>query len=206
MLSFVRWLAVVWVLGAGAALAQSFPALYDVSGVASNDVLNVRSGPGVQFGVVGALAHDATRVSVTAIDGNWAQVNAGETAGWAALKYLSARPPVDLTTATRVTCSGTEPFWSLDTVPGDKALLTTPDSPLVDVFKAWKFKRLPASLEKYLLHGEATGRELSVLAQPAVCNDGMSDRVYAIDVTVIVSGTGWEKGGVVYAGCCALSD
>ena len=194
------------VSAASVAPAQPFPALYDVSGVAADDVLNVRAGPGVGFAVVGALDHDATRVEVLAIDGNWAQVNAGETAGWASTRYLVARPPVDLTGAARVMCSGTEPFWSLEIAPGDQAYLRTPDSPLVDVFRAWRFQRLPSSLEKYLLHGEASGRELSVLAQPATCSDGMSDRAYGIDVTVIVTGTGWEKGGPTYVGCCSIAE
>ena len=36
------------------------PDEYSVYGVASNDVLNVRSGPGLGFGIVGKLPHNAT--------------------------------------------------------------------------------------------------------------------------------------------------
>jgi len=38
------------------------PDTWRVKGVASNDVLNVRSGPGLGFGVIGTLPHNATNL------------------------------------------------------------------------------------------------------------------------------------------------
>ncbi|MEP1932278.1 MAG: hypothetical protein ABJN98_18920 [Roseibium sp.] len=38
------------------------PDFYQVANVAPTDVLNVRSGPGVKFGIVSQLSHDATNL------------------------------------------------------------------------------------------------------------------------------------------------
>jgi len=43
----------------------AIPEGWYVTGVAANDVLNVRSGPGVEYDKVGELAHDASNVQVT---------------------------------------------------------------------------------------------------------------------------------------------
>ncbi len=57
----------------GLALAQSFPALYDVTGVASDDVLNVRAAPNANAQVIAALGPKATQVEVVRTDtsGHW---------------------------------------------------------------------------------------------------------------------------------------
>ncbi|WP_425074380.1 COG3650 family protein [Sagittula sp. S175] len=201
MLRFV--LAFVMICAASVANAQEgFPALYDVSGVGADDALNVRAGPGVNHGVVGALAHDQKRVEVLGVQGNWAQVNTGEVAGWASLKFLEPRPAEPLADAKGLRCFGTEPFWELDITPGDTARLRKPDSPLVDVFQVGALERAPAMVEKHVLRGVGAARELAVVVQPAQCSDGMSDRSYALDVTVIVTGAQ----GPTYAGCCSLAD
>ncbi|MEO1155590.1 MAG: SH3 domain-containing protein, partial [Pseudomonadota bacterium] len=44
--------------------AQGYPALFDVTGVASDDVLNIRSAPSATAEIIGTLAHNETGVEV----------------------------------------------------------------------------------------------------------------------------------------------
>ena len=64
-----------------AALAEVYPALHDVTGVASDDVLNIRESPDAGSAIVGSLAPDATGVEVVAVTGGWAVVNTSEASG-----------------------------------------------------------------------------------------------------------------------------
>ncbi len=59
--------------------------------VASNDMLNVRSGPGVQHPVVHTLAPGACDVRATGeCSGNWCRIAYVGGQGWAHMRYLSA--------------------------------------------------------------------------------------------------------------------
>lgn len=186
----------------GAALAQSLPALHDVTGVGAGDALNVRSGPGVGNGVIGTLAHDARGVEVIRTEGNWGLVNMGEQAGWTSLRFLERRADGDLPNTQRVVCSGTEPFWSLDIRQGQTAELRTPDTAVVDVYNVGLFQKGQSALDKYVLRGVGGAREVAVVVSPSYCTDGMSDREFGLDATVIVTGAQ----GPTYSGCCSLTD
>ena len=71
--------------------AGEFPALFSVTGVAANDVLNIRETASASADKLGALQHNAKNVEVVAVDDarKWALVNTGETAGWVAFRYLA---------------------------------------------------------------------------------------------------------------------
>ncbi|SDY61759.1 hypothetical protein [Citreimonas salinaria] len=101
------------------------PDAWRVSGVASDDVLNMRMGPGTEYPVIGALAHDARHLRAetcaplatfaqlgalsaserAALPARWCLMDAGSRGrGWVAQAYLAedslpagqaARPPVD---------------------------------------------------------------------------------------------------------------
>lgn len=70
------------------------PEVYAVVGVAGDDVLNVRAGPGVAYSIVGAIPPYGTGVRVTG-DGqdvgpsSWAPVVYGDVAGWVNTRYLA---------------------------------------------------------------------------------------------------------------------
>ena len=199
--SILIWIACTWGLAGGLA-AEGYPALHDVSGVSANDVLNVRAGPGAKNPVVGTLAPDARDVEVIRVEGNWGLVNTSESTGWASLKFLERQFDGDLPNGQRLGCFGTEPFWGLNIRQGQTAVLNTPDSPVGEVFGVGLFQRAYAPLTKYVLLGEGGGRELAVVVTQAYCDDGMSDREYGYDATVIVSGAN----GPVLSGCCSLSE
>lgn len=62
-----------------------------VSGVASNDVLNIRAGRGTRFGIVGFIRPRQCGVYVTKVRGRWARVRSNGNVGWVAKKFLARR-------------------------------------------------------------------------------------------------------------------
>lgn len=69
-------------------------AAFQVVYVAADDVLNVRSGPGVGNDIVGELAPDTTNITITGegqmVEGSlWVPVQAGTVAGWVNSTYLA---------------------------------------------------------------------------------------------------------------------
>ena len=99
-----------------AATTDAWPALYDVINVESDDVLNVRAGPGSSFDVVGTLDHDAVNVEVIRPDESfeWALINIDEGTGWVSLSFIVPQPGQwDGFYPEFKWCGGTEPFWSL---------------------------------------------------------------------------------------------
>ena len=81
-----------------AALALAFAGLFAVAGAAlaypaaADTALNVRSGPGTQYGVVGVLQRGQI-VEVLECDGNWCRVETREFSGWASNRYLTEVEP-----------------------------------------------------------------------------------------------------------------
>ncbi|AAV93372.1 SH3 domain-containing protein [Ruegeria pomeroyi] len=191
----MRWLVALLLVLAAPLAADPVPALFDVTGVAADDVLNVREDPSAGSEVIGTLAPDAVGVEVVDLTfgGDWGRVNVNETSGWVSMRYMQQQPESDGVWMTpRFTCSGTEPFWSLTVEQGvgarfqimgeaEQALpagLLRPGAGLIDRFA------LPL------------GHNLAILRQMQ-CHDGMSDRAYGLDVGLMLNGS-------LYAGCCTL--
>jgi len=76
--------------GLAATLLTSTAALADFNASATTD-LNIRSGPGPQFEVVGTIANSDSATVSGCIEGSkWCQVNYNGTTGWSYSQYLSA--------------------------------------------------------------------------------------------------------------------
>jgi len=76
----------------------STPSAYRVAFVTSDDTLNVRSGPGVDFDIVGELAPQAGGLQITGsgqdVDGStWVPVTNGSVTGWVNGRFLTADMP-----------------------------------------------------------------------------------------------------------------
>ena len=191
--------AVVLVFVATVAQAQDLPALFKVTGVASDDVLNVRTEPRGGAEIVGTLAHDATWVEVVAREGNWGLVNTGEQSGWASLRFLAQIPDTALPEHPRLACFGTEPFWRLDVVQGQSAQLSDPFG--TDAFYTVGMMRAASGrFWPFALSGSAGGEAMTLVATPRNCSDGMSDRAYGLEATVVTTGIA----PVILSGCCSL--
>ncbi|MFV0410158.1 MAG: peptide-binding protein [Paracoccus sp. (in: a-proteobacteria)] len=179
------------------------PTLFDVSGVAAWDQLNIRSGPNASAEIIGSLAPDAVGVEVMALDssGCWGLVNAGERAGWAAMRHLNYRTDVWLPgeLPAGLSCGGTEPFWSIHadggsliwSEPGHEIALsglTVLDSGFRDPHRG--------------LHVEDDHDLLSAVISPAQCSDGMSDMAYGLEITVLRQSG--NRPVQMYRGCCRI--
>ncbi|SOE18691.1 SH3 domain-containing protein [Hoeflea halophila] len=76
--------------GLTAALLSSTAAMADFNATATTD-LNIRSGPGPQYEVLGAIANSDTATVKGCIEGSkWCQVSYNGTTGWSYSEYLSA--------------------------------------------------------------------------------------------------------------------
>lgn len=178
--------------------AEEFPATYAVTGVAANDVLNIRARPDAVSAIIGALAPDATGVEVLGTSGRWAVVNTDEGTGYAALRFLSREPGASWgALRTPLTCVGTEPFWALEIDPG--ARLTTFQSPEMpepmtnSMTEIWPAGPWGTTAALTLQQG------LGVL-QPRQCSDGMSDRSYGIAIDIFSRIEDHPR----LTGCCSL--
>jgi uncharacterized membrane protein len=189
----------------GAAAQEALPGLFRVTGVATDDVLNVRAGPGAAHPVVATLAPDAAPVEVVARhpETGWLLVNAEDRAGYASPLYLEridAPAPRDLPLP--LSCSGTEPFWGLEFEEGGRATFSDPelyeDRPLTLDWSGAASSRLGRELGAVLSGG---GLRLQAVLQRQECSDGMSDRAYGFKADVLV-----QDGGRTFmlTGCCAL--
>lgn len=188
-----------------AAAAQNLPALHDVTGVAADDVLNIRAAPTVAAEVIGTLAPDATGVEVVArsADGDWGRVNTGGRSGWAAMVHLDRRAGTDAAALPLpLRCMGTEPFWSLE-VTETRLALEGPGLDRVEVALTAR-TRAEGRHGPYGLVGRAPGgaAAMHAVVRRAECIDGMSDRRYGLALDLLLrTGDGLAQ----YTGCCTLA-
>ncbi|HGG04386.1 MAG TPA: SH3 domain-containing protein, partial [Aliiroseovarius sp.] len=99
-----------------AALAQNLPDAFFVTGVAADDVLNIRAEPSARSAIVGQLGPQAINVEVIAFsdNGKWGKVSTGEGNGWVAMRFLERSNHTPAGEVPRpMACFGTEPFWAL---------------------------------------------------------------------------------------------
>ncbi|MEP2531593.1 SH3 domain-containing protein [Shimia sp.] len=196
----IRFLSLLFVLCASIGRADSFPALFDVTGVASDDVLNVRSDASGASDIIGTLSHQQADVEIIAINdtGTWGQVNAGERSGWVSMRFLKRQiDNPDYLLARGFACFGTEPFWSLDVTQGQQAQFSEMAEPDTQHPAGLMFRSHNHPGRYAIRFAESS----AVLSQEA-CNDGMSDRDYGLAVDVLYHNEGETA---LLSGCCSLT-
>ena len=183
-----------------AAATQEYilPTLFDVAGVASDDVLNIRAEPTASSAIIGTLAPDAQRIEVVEERRGWARINTAEGTGWVSARYLSYRvdvwEPGELPPAFR--CLGTEPFWDAKVEGGDLVLRSPDDQggdrrPVQGVLDTGVF-RDPARV--------VVARDMTLFSHPQICSDGMSDRLFGLAATLVLHGDQPR----LLSGCCTI--
>lgn len=193
-------LALILLLAAGQARATNdgWPALYDVTGVAASDVLNIRAEPDAQSEILGHLRHDAAGIEVIrmADDADWGLVNSGEGPGWVAMRYLARRPDqLDYIYPEFTSCGGTEPFWNLSRANGaityDLMLEEYPEKTEPMIFE----KTSIGHRHRYSFRTETL---VGVISREE-CNDGMSDLEFGLELNLILLDQ-----NVHLQGCCSI--
>ena len=190
--------------GGGATAAPVLPSLYDVTGVETDDVLNVRAGPDADAPVIGTLAPDATAIEVVSVDpsGRWGEVNVGEGAGWAALRFLAEQPGVWAPGALpeHLSCFGTEPFWNVR--KSEKgAVFQMPEAAQTFAAVTALDTGIPGDVRRALILTEGKLR-ITATITPQSCGDGMSDRAFGLAAVVIVEDDAAPR---LLTGCCSIA-
>ena len=205
----MRRLALVLALLAGPVWAtqDQWPALHDVTGVAADDVLNIRAAPSAAADIVGTLAPDATGIEVIRPDDRhgWGLVNTGEGTGWVSLSYLRMQPGQWLGNTPQIkSCAGTEPFWSLSVDATGAVRYETPDADqggaVIQTVASENRRDRHALAMRF--DGGRWGDAVGVMRLER-CGDGMSDREYGIAIDLLLGAATEER---MVSGCCSLSE
>jgi uncharacterized membrane protein len=173
---------------AGAATAQEH---LMVTGVAADDVLNIRSSPSASATIVGWLPPQgfgivATGARRTTGSTQWREIVWQDVRGWVAARYVAPE---------RIECGGTEPFWGL-TISGGAAVFSSPEGADLTLTAGPWGQAIGRPWPQTVWLNRAGGQGVAVIAAMA-CSDGMSDTDYPYDMTLIL------PGGSVYTGCCS---
>lgn len=180
-----------------AATQAGWPALFDVTGVASDDVLNVRTEPGVHGRIIGTLPPDATNVEVImpTDDLTWGMVNVDGQSGWASMNFLErVSMNWDGQFPEITSCHGTEPFWNLTRTDGEVALNRLDAEAVVSPPIDWQ----TGAINHRGRHAFRGGDLLGVVSKQ-LCSDGMSDIRYGLELNLILLSEQTH-----YQGCCTI--
>ena len=184
----------------GDTIRPPLPALYAVTGVASDDVLNIRAVPDPSARIVGTLAADRQDVEVidTSLEGNWALIGEGEVGGWVSFRFLERQDEwIDnYGLPARLRCRGTEPFYTMR-LTNDGVLWSDPEGEAIH-----PIARMQSFLPDYDIRRDGLiftytegGAEHRAMIVPSICSDGMSDTLY---------GMRYIDERMPHYGCCTL--
>ncbi|SHJ84245.1 SH3 domain-containing protein [Shimia gijangensis] len=200
---------IFWIFSPAILLASEFPLLFDVTDVASDDVLNVREDPSPNSEIWGTIAFNERNVEVIGLseDRKWGQINSGEISGWVSMRYLSPVPDADwFLSSAQLRCGGTEPFWDMTMnapsqgVASFQAMVEeTPRVYSID----WHGGQIARMNNVIGLGGRNTDgpNGFSAVIRRTDCHDGMSDMSFGLAIDLFLHGDGAPEG---YEGCCSI--
>lgn len=194
--------ALIAVFISTAAFAQDFPALFSVTGVASNDVLNIRAEASARAPIVGTFSPYQTGIEVVGLseDRRWGLVRTNEGVGWSSMRFLRQERADSWRDGQQpLSCSGTEPFWSMEVfLPSNRVEFTDMNTGGFELRNDAPY--LPSTRFPPTLAMSFSGaRQGFAVVRQGVCSDGMSDFVYGLEVQVY-----WLSVPEGLSGCCSL--
>lgn len=180
-----------------------FPAFYDVTGVASNDVLNVRAGTGASHPIIEKLAYNDRYIEIVEVseNGKWGLIGYPGGSGWASMRYLKRQPGQDGPNLPRpLSCGGNEPFWDIkfSRHGNEFTEMGEMSHQLNTVWEGIPDGMLPVIYGIRMVGG---GDKMDVVITRSRCSDGMSDYTYGFEVNALLSGA---LGNRMLTGCCSL--
>lgn len=180
-----------------------FPAFYQVTNVASNDVLNVRAGTGASHPIIEHLAHNDRHIEIVQLsdDGKWGQIGYPNGSGWASMRYLKRQGGQTGSDLPRpLSCGGNEPFWGLKFDQNNNEFTEPGQMPhsLATIWQGIPDGMVPVSYGVKMAGGID---EISVVITRNQCSDGMSDKTYGFTINALLSG---GVGNRMLVGCCSL--
>lgn len=181
-----------------------YPALYDVTGVAPDDVLNVREGRSASNPIINSLAPNQRNIEIVDVsdDERWGLVSFPDGSGWVSMRYLVRQPGRDPRYLPKpIGCGGTEPFWGLR-IDNQKAQFDMMGGTSRVFTPIWE--DIPSGMQavSYAVKMQDNGEDITAIINRNQCSDGMSERVYGFEIDVILSG---QSGNRYYTGCCSLN-
>ena len=181
----------------------NLPSLYFVVGVASNDVLNIRAEPNAGAKIIGLLNYDAIGVEIVArsANGRWGLVNTQEQSGWTSLRFLEEQPFQSFP-AESYSCFGTEPFWYAEVAGSEVEWSAIGDPPAI-LTQTWSSGSMRQ--DRYAQRAANASLSATLIVRKNLCSDGMSDRLYGLEVDLVVGPQNASR-TAFYSGCCSLSN
>ena len=186
---------------------------YEVTGVASDDQLNMRAHVGEGGAVsdatiVGTIPWNgrglrATGLAVTIGASVWREVIYGGVRGWVNAHYLKqVRVLYPDGLPLRLSCGGNEPFWSLALSDGAASFDRMGNKTRYSVVSA---RSATNHRRRWWLRLANGGRRASaVVSLGAACSDGMSDFDYPLEILWLGEDGGDDGQGTPMHGCCSL--
>lgn len=201
----MKWLALALLLVFPTFLAaETFPALYEVTGLEDTDALDIRQAPDSSALTVGSLAPDARDIEVIDLDetGEWGWINSSERSGWVAMQFMQRQLTPGNTLLPRpLTCFGTEPFWTLDIDRGPIAELNLLDQPTRRFLGLWTIGSAN-NADHFALMAESRGTAMNAVVQRAICTEEMLGRIFGLGISLLLHA---DEETLFYSGCCTIS-
>ncbi len=197
---------------AGPALAQQplpLPLLFTVTGIAEDDTLNVRDTPSASAPDVGDIAlGEIVEIVRFSDDGKWGMVANEANFGWVSTHYLTRTPnstgdgislPYGVPLA--LSCSGGEPFWSLDIASGRTITLTEFDAENPTPI-TYPMQGLAKPLDTgAFTYGFSSPPVTGVIRNVEECRD-MSYFIYGWAIDLVIQK---DSGVYMLSGCCTAT-
>jgi uncharacterized membrane protein len=218
----------IWtlILLATPVMAQSERALselFTVTGVASNDTLNVRTTPSASAAILGALQPSETvEILRLSDDGNWGRVSIeeasgwvglgadarwvpiGPAAGWVSMRFLrqtpeaiGRNPDLPFGMPAEMACSGTEPFWGLHLRTGQ--FVQSSDFNEASAPETYAMTGAANVANRSTDHFAFTAPPLTGFLTREMCDDGVSEAEFGWSLYLLRQR---EDGVVFMQGCC----
>ena len=178
------------------------PDVFAVSGIAADDTLNVRQEPSGGSADIGDLAlNDLIEVIALSDDRKWGQIIWQEGNGWIAMRFLSPSPLPHLRDSQmpmRLSCAGTEPFWTVFIWPNQTLEFIDRSDPSLEA-QTRPITQSTTAIGMQPYSFAFTAGEFTGLLDRAECSDGMSDRTYGWQLRLINPSS---SGLQIRYGCC----